>query len=152
MLRSCFQLTTYFRMLPMVVCRLNTSFSLLTYFWISLWSLNYKVFQFGPINLLPFTILVISVSIFQNLLTSFHMSVKIGDQRLNLKSTRWHTVDSQHMIIQQQLFFSLFLETTTISSSPSTISSTTTINFTNGNNNKNNKLDIKILFTPYSSI
>ena len=43
--------------------------------------------QFGPINLLPFTILVLSVSILQNLLTLFHVSFKIGDQRLDLKDT-----------------------------------------------------------------
>jgi len=68
--------------------RLNTSFGPLTYFSFSIRSLNYKVSQFGLINLMPFTILVLSVSILQNLLTPSHMSFKIGDQRLDLKSTQ----------------------------------------------------------------
>jgi len=68
--------------------RLNISFGPLTYFSFSIWSLNSKVSQFGPINLMSFTILVLPVSILQNLLTPFHMSFKIGDQRLDLKSTQ----------------------------------------------------------------
>jgi hypothetical protein len=41
---------------------LNTSFSPLTYFLLSIWSPNYKMSQFDPINLLSFTILILSKS------------------------------------------------------------------------------------------
>jgi hypothetical protein len=74
-------------LIKIVKNRLNTWFGPLTYFLFSIWSPNYKVSQFGPINLTPFTIMVIFVSILQNLLTSFDVSFKIDDQRLNLKST-----------------------------------------------------------------
>lgn len=67
--------------------RLNTClcFGPLTYFWILFWSHNYKVFQFGPINLMSFTILVLSVRFFTKSVNSFHVSFKIGDQQLDLK-------------------------------------------------------------------
>ena len=63
---------------------------------------------------MSFTILVLSVSNLQNLLTPFHMSFKIGDQRLDLKKHTWHTVDSQHMIISTIIFFPLHLHITFI--------------------------------------
>ena len=40
----------------------NTCFGILTYFWFLFWFLNYKVSQFGPINLLSLPLLVLSVS------------------------------------------------------------------------------------------
>jgi len=43
---------------------LNTCFGPLTYFRISFWSLNFKLCQFGPISLPPFTLVVPSVSFF----------------------------------------------------------------------------------------
>jgi len=42
--------------------RLNTLFGPLIYFWFSFWSPNYKVSQFGPISIPPFTNIVFSVS------------------------------------------------------------------------------------------
>jgi len=45
--------------------------------------------QFGPINLLLFTILVLSVSFFlQKQQTLVHVSFKINDQGFDLKSTQ----------------------------------------------------------------
>ena len=58
--------------------RLNTSFDLLTYFWFSFWSLNYKMSQIGPLCLLPFTVLVLSVSFFMS--NIFNMIITVWSQ------------------------------------------------------------------------
>jgi hypothetical protein len=48
---------TYFK-------RVNTDFGPLTYFCVSFWSLNFKLYQFSPISISPFTKVVPSVSFF----------------------------------------------------------------------------------------
>ena len=76
-------------MIEIIVFRLNTCFGPLTYFWISFWSLNFKLSQFGPISISPFTKVVPSISFLsKNInfgLVSFHVGLSV-DYMANIVS------------------------------------------------------------------